>query len=110
MKVMLDGPPVSEFVHFARPGCDQKYISPRSRNWYFFLCGGRKLSHDMSDIILLGNKKKGQRDVGSMAEALVARREQQQCYHQQHEPLEASAVDEVEESQSQSTNEPFFLF
>ena len=66
----------------------------------------------MSDIILLGNnnKKQGQRDVGSMAEAVVAQREQQpQCYYQQHEPLEASAVDDVEESQSQITNELFFI-
>ena len=36
-----------------------------------------------------------------MAETLVARMEQQQCYHQQQEPLEAPALDEVEESQSQ---------
>ena len=56
MKVVLDGPPLSEFVHFARPGCNQTYqptaLSGRSQNWYRFLVGGRKFSHAMSDIVV----------------------------------------------------------
>jgi hypothetical protein len=105
MKVLLDGPPTSEFVHFDRPGCVAKYsstaLSARSQNWYFFLFGGRKFSHDKSDIVLFGTRKKGQRNVGSMAEALVARMGQQQCYHHHHEPMDASAVHTVEGSQLQ---------
>ena len=90
MKVVLDGPPLSEFVHFARPGCNQTYqptaLSGRSQNWYLFLFGGRrKFSHDMSDIVVVNTKKpEGQHNVGSMAET-----------------LKDLALDEVEESQSQ---------
>jgi hypothetical protein len=105
MKVVLDGPPPSEFVHFDRPGCVAKYsptaLSSRSQNWYFFLFGGRKFSQDKSDIVVFGTRKKGQRNVGSMAEALVARMVQQQCYHDHHETMDASAVDAVEGSQLQ---------
>jgi hypothetical protein len=108
MKVVLDGPPLSEFVRFATTGCNQTYqptaLIGRSQNWYRLLADGRKFSHNMSDTTVVDNiKTNGDQKVSSRAETLLRTLGSARWarLHQQQEPMEALVlVDDVEESQS----------
>jgi hypothetical protein len=111
MKVVLDGPPLSEVVRFAMTGGNRTYqpttLIIRSQNWYRLHADSRKFSHDMSDIVVVDTKTHGKHKVGSRADTLLRQQPgsaRWARWHQQQEPVEALVMvdDDVEESKSQT--------